>query len=114
MPSLALAGRPCALKVDGAVSSGLSVAWWKEPTKDQWFAWAAAWLGWILDAFDFTIFLFLMAPIAKEFGVSVTAVAAVLALTIWMRLVGAVASGRLADRIAALVLRGALAQTLHS
>jgi SHS family lactate transporter-like MFS transporter len=33
------------------------------------------------------------------FGVSVTAVAAVLALTIWMRLVGAVVSGWLADRI---------------
>jgi MFS transporter, SHS family, lactate transporter len=80
-------------------TSGLSVAWWREPTKDQWFAWAAAWLGWILDAFDFTIFLFLMAPIAKEFGVSVTAVAVVLALTIWMRLVGAMASGWLADRI---------------
>jgi hypothetical protein len=56
-------------------------------------------LGWLLDAFDFTIFLFIMAAIANEFGVSVTAVAAVLALTIWMRLVGAVASGWLADRI---------------
>jgi hypothetical protein len=73
--------------------SRLSVAWWREPTKDQWFAWIAAWLGWMLDAFDFTIFLFIMAPIAKEFGVSVTAVAAVLAVTLWMRLVGAVASG---------------------
>jgi SHS family lactate transporter-like MFS transporter len=80
-------------------ASGLSVAWWKEPTKDQWFAWMAAWLGWMLDAFDFTIFLFIMAPIAKEFGISVTAVAAVLAVTIWMRLIGAVASGWLADRI---------------
>src|SRR5262249_41083179 len=82
-----------------ADSSGLPIAWWKEPTQDQWFAWIAAWLGWLLDAFDFTIFLFIMAPIASEFGVSVTAVAAVLALTIWMRLVGAVASGWLADRI---------------
>jgi SHS family lactate transporter-like MFS transporter len=77
----------------------LSVAWWREPTKDQWFAWFAAWLGWMLDAFDFTIFLFIMAPIAREFGVSVTAVAAVLAVTIWMRFIGAVASGWLADRI---------------
>jgi hypothetical protein len=33
------------------------VPWWKEPTKDQWMAWIAAWLGWTLDAFDFTIFL---------------------------------------------------------
>jgi MFS transporter, SHS family, lactate transporter len=72
---------------------------WKEPTKDQWFAWLAAYLGWMLDAFDFTVFLFIMAPIAREFGVSVTAVAAVLAVTIWMRLVGAVAAGWLADRI---------------
>ncbi len=77
----------------------LSIAWWKEPTKDQWFAWLAAYLGWMLDAFDFTIFLFIMAPIAREFGVSVTAVAAVLAVTIWMRLVGGVAAGWLADRI---------------
>jgi hypothetical protein len=41
-------------------------------TKDQWSAWIAAWLGWMLDAFDFTIFLFIMAPIAKEFGVLVS------------------------------------------
>jgi MFS transporter, SHS family, lactate transporter len=44
--------------------------------------WIAAWLGWMLDTFDFTIFLFIMAPIAKEFGVLVTAVVAVLAVTL--------------------------------
>jgi hypothetical protein len=31
------------------------VAWWREPTREQWHAWLAAWLGWTLDAFDFTI-----------------------------------------------------------
>ena len=36
---------------------GTSVPWWKEPTKDQWLAWWAAWMGWPLDPFDFTIFL---------------------------------------------------------
>lgn len=82
-----------------AGAAGLSVPWWKEPTKEQWLAWIAAWLGWMLDAFDFTIFLLILAPIAKEFGVSVTAVAAVLTLTLWLRLVGAMASGWLADRI---------------
>jgi hypothetical protein len=30
------------------------IAWWKEPTKDQWYAYVAAWAGWTLDAFDFT------------------------------------------------------------
>ena len=40
------------------------LAWWKEPTREQWHAWIAAWLGWTLDAFDFTIFLLLMLPIS--------------------------------------------------
>jgi len=60
--------------------------WWKEPTKDQWLAWVAAWLGWTLDAFDFTIFLLLMVPISKDFGVPLTEVAIVFTLTLWMRL----------------------------
>ena len=45
------------------------IAWWKEPTREQWHAWTAAWLGWTLDAFDFTIFLLLMLPISRSFHV---------------------------------------------
>jgi SHS family lactate transporter-like MFS transporter len=75
------------------------IPWWKEPTKDQWYAWVAAWLGWTLDAFDFTIFLLIMLPIAQDFNVPLTAVTAVFTLTLWMRLVGATASGWLADRM---------------
>ena len=59
----------------------------------------AAWAGWTLDAFDFTAFLLIIAPIAKEFDVPVPEVAAVLTITLWMRLIGATASGWLADRI---------------
>jgi SHS family lactate transporter-like MFS transporter len=81
-----------------AVDAG-RVAWWREPTKDQWYAWWAAWLGWTLDAFDFTVFLLIIKPIADEFGVPTTEVAIVFTLTLWMRLVGAVASGWLADRV---------------
>jgi MFS transporter, SHS family, lactate transporter len=76
-----------------------AVAWWREPTKEQWHAWVAAWLGWTLDAFDFTIFLLIMAPIAKDLGVPLVAVTAVFTITLWMRLVGATASGWLADRV---------------
>jgi MFS transporter, SHS family, lactate transporter len=76
-----------------------SQPWWKEPTKDQWYAYTAAWLGWTLDAFDFTVFLVLIVPIAKEFDAPLTWVALVGTLTLWMRLVGAVASGWMADRM---------------
>jgi MFS transporter, SHS family, lactate transporter len=74
-------------------------AWWKEPTKDQWYAFIAAWLGWTLDAFDFTVFLFLLVPIAKEFNADLTLVVLVGSLTMWMRFVGAIAAGWMADRL---------------
>jgi SHS family lactate transporter-like MFS transporter len=75
------------------------VAWWREPTREQWHAWVAAWLGWTLDAFDFSIFLLIMLPISQSFHVPLTAVTAVFTITLWMRLVGATGAGWLADRI---------------
>ena len=56
------------LSMSGYARGAPEVPWWKEPTRDQWYAFVAAWLGWTLDAFDFTVFLFLLVPIAKEFN----------------------------------------------
>ena len=56
-------------------------------------------LGWTLDSFDFTIFLLIMLPIAQEFNVPLTDVTFVFTITLWMRLVGAVSSGWLGDRL---------------
>ena len=66
--------------------AGTPIPWWKEPTKDQWYAWVASWLGWTLDAFDFTMFLLIMVPISQEFGVPLTEVAFLLSVTLWLRL----------------------------
>src|ERR1700751_4585607 len=82
-----------------ATIRGPAVPWWKEPTKDQWYAYTAAWMGWTLDAFDFTVFLLIMAPIAQEFGVPLIDVTAIFSITLIMRLAGATASGWLADRL---------------
>ncbi|HVZ06281.1 MFS transporter [Rhodopila sp.] len=84
--------------MSGAVNTAQDVPWWREPTKDQWYAYFAAWLGWTLDAFDFTIFLLIMVPISREFNVPLTAVTAVFAVTLWVRLAGATAAGWMADR----------------
>jgi MFS transporter, SHS family, lactate transporter len=81
------------------LNSSSEIPWWKEPSKEQWKAWIAAWLGWTLDAFDFTIFLLIMVPIAKEFDVPLTTVTVVFTITLWMRLVGATAAGWMADRM---------------
>jgi len=86
---------PC----DNELECGTHIPWWREPTRDQWLAWIAGWLGWTLDAFDFTIFLLLLVPIAQEFGVPLTAAAFSITLTLWMRLIGACAAGWMADRV---------------
>jgi MFS transporter, SHS family, lactate transporter len=70
----------------------IDMPWWREPTRDQWLAWVAGWLGWALDAFGFTIFLLLLIPITTEFQVPLTAAALIVTLTLWMRLVGAVSA----------------------
>ena len=57
----------------------------------------AAYLGWMLDAFDFFILTFVLKDIAKEFGVDVPAVAYALFLTLAMRFVGAFIFGRIGD-----------------
>jgi len=78
---------------------GQTMPWWKEPTRDQWRAYIAAWLGWTLDSFDFTVFLLIMLPISQEFGVPLTAVTAVFTVTLFVRFAGGLASGWIADRI---------------
>lgn len=82
-----------------SIADCTGVAWWKEPTREQWYAFVAAWLGWTLDAFDFTIFLLIMVPISHEFQVPLTAVTTVFSITLWLRIVGATAAGWLADRV---------------
>jgi SHS family lactate transporter-like MFS transporter len=79
-------------------TTGQPLPWWREPTRQQWAAFSAAWVGWILDAFDFTIFLMLMPRIEAEFGVKSVATTASIALTLLVRLVGGVGAGWMADR----------------
>ena len=74
------------------------LSWWREPTRAQWLAFAAAWGGWVLDAFDFTIFLLVMPHIAREFGVANLATTGSIALTLTARLVGGYVAGSAADR----------------
>ncbi len=77
---------------------GTEMAWWREPTRGQWFTFVAAWVGWVLDAFDFTIFLLVMPAMSREFHVGVTATAGSITLTLLLRLFGGVAAGAAADR----------------
>jgi SHS family lactate transporter-like MFS transporter len=58
----------------------------------------ASFLGWMLDAFDFFLMVFVFSDIAKEFSVTITTVTVAITLTLAMRPLGALLFGRLADR----------------
>src|SRR5215510_1594614 len=74
-------------------------AWWREPTKGQWASFLAAWIGWVLDAFDFAIFIVVMPEIEKELGASRLALTGSVTLTLLLRIAGGVGAGTLADRL---------------
>ena len=58
----------------------------------------ASFLGWMLDAFDFFLLVFVLTDVAKEFGVERESVALAITLTLALRPLGAFVFGRLADR----------------
>ncbi|MBB5340100.1 MFS transporter [Tunturiibacter gelidoferens] len=62
------------------------------------FAVAAGILGWILDAFDFFVVVFLISELAGKFHVGKAAIVWSMTLTLAMRPIGALFFGALADR----------------
>jgi MFS transporter, SHS family, lactate transporter len=62
------------------------------------FAVASGLLGWVLDAFDFFVVVFLFDTLAERFHVSKASVVYTLTLTLAMRPLGALFFGALADR----------------
>ncbi|MFZ0273567.1 MAG: MFS transporter [Acidobacteriaceae bacterium] len=64
----------------------------------QRHAFAACFLGWSLDAFDYFILVFCVSAVAADFRVARTEVAAALSITLAFRPVGAFVFGVMADR----------------
>jgi MFS transporter, SHS family, lactate transporter len=58
----------------------------------------AAFLSWMLDAFDFFILIFTFNDVAKTFGVSITSITFAITLTLATRAIGAFIFGRMADK----------------
>ncbi len=58
----------------------------------------ASFLAWTFDAFDFFVLVFILRPLAEEFGSSVKDLTFAIVLTLAARPIGALIFGRLADR----------------
>src|SRR5204863_4966954 len=72
--------------------------WYSQVTREQWRAFWAVFLGWIVDAFDFNILTFILIDIQKSFTVDRALAGALGTVTLMMRLVGGALSGTMADK----------------
>lgn len=70
----------------------------KEKKRDRRNNMLAGFLGWTIDAFDFSILTFILVAVAQDFNESVPAIALALTASLAMRPVGAFVFGLLADR----------------
>lgn len=72
--------------------------WYREVDRQQWRAFLATFLGWLLDGFDFTIMTFILVDIQNSFTVDAALAGALGTVTLLFRLVGGLGAGIMADR----------------
>jgi SHS family lactate transporter-like MFS transporter len=75
-----------------------SGAWYRDVTPTQWKAFIGAYLGWVLDGFDFTILTFLLVDIQRSFTVDKALAGALGTITLIFRVAGGIGAGTAADR----------------
>ena len=70
----------------------------KSLNREQRNTFVACFLGWALDALDFFLLTFVLAPVGHDFGRSIPKVAFAITLTLLMRPIGAFIFGLLGDK----------------
>ncbi len=84
----------------------VSAGWWREITRYQWLVLLVAWMGWVFDSMDATLYVVVLTPALKALigaGVSDAAIAArggqILAVFLIGWAIGGVLFGVFADRV---------------
>jgi SHS family lactate transporter-like MFS transporter len=72
--------------------------WDRQVSAEQWKAFLATFLGWVLDGFDYTILSFLLVDIQRSFTVDKALAGALLTVTLLFRVIGGVVAGTAADK----------------
>src|SRR5215471_12636544 len=81
-----------------AESLTASIPWYRAISREQWRAFFATFLGWVIDAFDYNMLAFVLIDIQRSFTVDKTLAGALATVTLVMRLAGGVIAGSAADK----------------
>jgi MFS transporter, SHS family, lactate transporter len=90
------------MQANGLVYVGetpLAGSWYRQISPEQWRAFWATFLGWVVDAFDFNILAFILIDIQRSFSVDRALAGALGSVTLAMRALGGILAGTAADKI---------------
>ncbi|MEV0193684.1 sialate:H+ symport family MFS transporter [Kitasatospora purpeofusca] len=74
------------------------VAWFREVGADRWRAFLAAWVGYVLDGFDFVLVTLVLTEVTSDFGLTGVQAASLVSAAFVTRWLGGMAIGGLGDR----------------